>query len=180
MFNYWFLLFFVSGTIGLILLVKKSVKRGSLVAEETLPEDASLPKITVDLEKLEIQTKKILEKLLRRCRIIILRLDNNVTKVLKNLKKEAEERKDFSVTKLNEYTCNSEDNTISVLEVNYIESVQSNPTVETCLKLAKIYKSRNDLNTCHALLFRAWEINKEDKMLKEFVKDIYEESTSKK
>lgn len=161
------------------MLVKKSAKKTSLQEQEISTEESIKPKASIDLEKIELQTKKILEKLLRRCRIIILRLDNNVTKVLKNLKKEAEEKKSFSVSKLNEYNCDAEDNTLCVLESKYIESFQSNPNVEICLKLAKIYKGRNDLNTLHALLFKAWDINKDDESLKSFLKNIYEESIPK-
>ncbi len=180
MFNYWFLLFFIIGTIGLILLVKKSIRKGVLNEQEKTEEEVKASKVKIDLDKVEAQTKKMLEKFLRRCRIIILRLDNTVTKVLKNLKKETEEKKSFNVSSLSDYDFAKEEETVSMLEISYIDSIKNNPTIEGCLKLAEIYKNKEDFNTCHALLFKAWEIDKDDEKLQKVLKEYYAKGTSKK
>lgn len=181
MFNYWFLLLFVIGSLGLVLLIKNSAKKGyfhETASELKTSEDNS--KIKLDLEKLEDHTRKILEKLLRRCRIIILRLDNNVTKILKNLKNTVNDKKTFSVSSLCDCDFDKDEDAINILEINYIESLQNNPTVEGYLKLAEIYKGKEDLNTCHALLFKAWEINHQDDGLKKFLIKLYPRDAFKK
>jgi hypothetical protein len=111
----------------------------------------------INLEEIEKKIVITLEKILKRLRILVLRMDNSLSIFLKKLRSQKNEEKIFSVSKLTSYevTSDSDRETTRILEINYLESVKSNPNMESFLKLAELYMNCKDFNSCRALLYKA-------------------------
>jgi hypothetical protein len=155
MFDYWFLLALIIGTIGLFTIINKKIKSKEIDLSKNEDDLFNFKLKKVKLEELENKTLLFLEKMLRRLRIVILRIDNSLSKSLKNLKAQKNDEKIFSVSKLTSYEIKTDKDATKVLEINYLESVKSNPDIESCLKLAELYMDSRDFNSCHALLYKA-------------------------
>jgi len=167
MFDYWFLLALIIGTIGLFTIINKKIKSKEIDLSKNEDDLFNFKLKKVKLEELENKTLLFLEKMLRRLRIVILRIDNSLSKSLKNLKAQKNDEKIFSVSKLTSYEIKTDKDATKVLEINYLESIKSNPDVESCLKLAELYMDSRDFNSCHALLYKAWtQDNSNEKLLK--------------
>ena len=167
MFDYWFLLALIIGTIGLFTIINKKIKSKEIDLSKTEDNLFNIKIKKVKLEEIENKTLKFLEKMLQRFRVVILRIDNSLSKSLKNLKAQKNDEKIFSVSKLTSYEIRTDKDATKVLEINYLESVKSNPDIESCLKLAELYMDCRDFNSCHALLYKAWlQDNRNEKLLK--------------
>jgi hypothetical protein len=155
MFDYWFLLALVIGTIGLFTIINKKIKSKEIDLSKNEGDLFDFKIKKVKLEELENKTLLFLEKILRRFRVVVLKIDNSLSKSLKKLKAQKNDEKIFSVSKLTSYEIKTDKDATKVLEINYLESIKSNPDIESCLKLAELYMDCRDFNSCHALLYKA-------------------------
>ena len=174
MFDYWFLLTLTLGVIGLFWVVSKKIQLNEIQNLNENPKLFNIKIKKINLEEIEKKIVITLEKILKRLRILVLRMDNSLSIFLKKLRSQKNEEKIFSVSKLTSYEVisDSEIETTRVLEINYLESIKSNPNVENLLKLAELYMNCKDFNSCHALLYRAWEIDKVNDKLLKLAKDL--------
>ncbi len=176
MFNYWFLLALIIGVIGLFTIVNKKIKSKEIdLSKDDNVFNFKIKKIR--LEEIENKTLRFLEKMLQRLRVVILRIDNSLSKSLKNLKAQKNDEKIFSVSKLTSYEIKTDKDATRVLEINYLESVKSNPDIESCLKLAELYMDCRDFNSCHALLYKAWTQDNSNEKLLKLLRDLKELKT---
>jgi hypothetical protein len=157
MFDYWLLLTLTLGVFGLFWIVNKKIKSNEIQNTTDDPKLFDIKIKKINLEEVEKRTVVVLEKMLKRLRILVLRMDNSLSKFLKRLKSQKNEEKIFSVSKLTSYevTSDSDRETTRILEINYLESVKSNPNIESFLKLAELYMNCKDFNSCRALLYKA-------------------------
>lgn len=174
MFNYWFLLTLTLGVFGLFWMVNKKIKSNEI---ENFTDDSKLFDFKIKKIQLEEVEKKVvlaLEKILKRLRILVLRTDNSLSQYLKKLKSQKNDEKIFSVSKLTSYEAisDSERETTRILEINYLESVKSNPNIDSFLKLAELYMNCRDFNSCRALLYKAWEVDNKNEKLYRLLKDL--------
>ena len=174
MFNYWFLLTLTLGVFGLFWMVNKKIKSNEI---ENFTDDSKLFDFKIKKIQLEEVEKKVvlaLEKVLKRLRILVLRTDNSLSQYLKKLKSQKNDEKIFSVSKLTSYEAisDSERETTRILEINYLESVKSNPNIDSFLKLAELYMNCRDFNSCRALLYKAWEVDNKNEKLYRLLKDL--------
>lgn len=176
MFNFWFLLVLLIGVIGLFIIINRNWSKLNNTSDDTNSEKEILKKFKFDfdLEKFEKKTLAIFEKILRRVRVLVLRLDTNVTRSLNSLRHKREEAnlKDFSVTELDTYEIKTDEKTISILETHYLESVNSNPNIETYLKLAELYLKNQDFNSCRAMLINVWKTDKQNEKLNHLISEL--------
>lgn len=172
MFDYWFLLTLTLGVVGLFLVVGKKIQSNENMYSNSKVFDIKIKKVR--LEEIEKKAVLVLERILKRLRILVLRIDNNLSIFLKKLRSQKNEDKIFSVSKLTSYEIISDSNkeTTKILEINYLESIKSNPNIDSFLKLAELYMNCKDFNSCHALLYRAWELDKSNDKLLRLVKDL--------
>ena len=172
MFDYWFLLTLTLGVVGLFLVVGKKIQSNENMYSNSKVFDIKIKKVR--LEEIEKKVVLVLERILKRLRILVLRIDNNLSIFLKKLRSQKNEDKIFSVSKLTSYEIisDSDKETTKILEINYLESIKSNPNVDSFLKLAELYMNCKDFNSCRALLYRAWELDKSNDKLLRLVKDL--------
>lgn len=174
MFDYWLLLTLTVGVVGLFFVVNKKIQANEAECIEKDLDTCNSKIKKINLEDIEKKIVLVLEKMLKRLRVLVLRMDNNISKFLKKLRSQKNEEKIFSVSKLTSYevVSDSERETTRILEINYLESIKSNPNVDSFLKLAELYMNCKDFNSCHALLFKAWEMDKGNEKLLRLMKDL--------
>ena len=174
MFDYWLLLTLTVGVVGLFFVVNKKIQANEAECIKSDLETCNSKIKKINLEEVEKKIVLVLEKMLKRLRVLVLRMDNNISKFLKKLRSQKNEEKIFSVSKLTSYEVisDSERETTRILEINYLESIKSNPNVDSFLKLAELYMNCKDFNSCRALLYRAWELDKSNDKLLRLVKDL--------
>jgi hypothetical protein len=177
MFDYWFLLALVIGTIGLFTIINKKIKSKEIDLSKNEGDLFDFKIKKVKLEELENKTLLFLEKILRRFRVVVLKIDNSLSKSLKKLKAQKNDEKIFSVSKLTSYEIKTDKDATKVLEINYLESIKSNPDIESCLKLAELYMDCRDFNSCHALLYKAWSQDNHNEKLLKLLRDLKELKT---
>ncbi len=173
MFDYWLLLTLTLGIIGLFVIVNKNIHKGK-DTEETETKNSILRIKNVNVEEIEKKFVLALEKALKRLRVLVLRTDNGLSKFLKKIRSQKNEKDIFSFSKLTSYevVSDSDRETTRILEINYLESVKSNPNIDNYLKLAELYMNCKDFNSCHALLYKAWELDKSNDRLLKMLKDL--------
>jgi len=173
MFDYWLLLTLTLGIIGLFVIVNKNINKEKDIEEINVKKDILRIK-NVNIEEIEKKFVLTLEKILKRLRVLVLRTDNGLSKSLKKIRSQKNEKDIFSISKLTSYEVisDSDKETTRVLEINYLESVKSNPNVDNYLKLAELYMNCKDFNSCHALLYKAWELDKSNERLLKMMKDL--------
>ena len=159
---------------GLFWVVSKKIQLNEIQNLNENPKLFNIKIKKINLEEIEKKIVITLEKILKRLRILVLRMDNSLSTFLKKLRSQKNEEKIFSVSKLTSYEVisDSERETTRILEINYLESVKSNPNTENLLKLAELYMNCKDFNSCHALLYRAWEMDKTNDKLLKLAKDL--------
>ncbi len=186
MFNFIFLLLIVVGVIGIIYIYKKYrldiQKDLEKITSSSMNPWHKWHKIinTEKLDKLENSLSNFLEKILRRSRVIVLRIDNNLSQSLTSIKKKQTEQqeKQISISDLNEISL-PKAKTISSKtkkeELSLLDKfITDRNNLESYKNLARFYLNQNEYQNCRHVLLEALIVNPKDKIISDLFVALYE------
>jgi len=186
MFNFIFLLLIIIGVIGIIYIYKKYANDIKEDLEKISSNSNSFwskwQKI-INAEKIDKMESKIvtfLEKVLRRSRVIVLRIDNNLSNKLTVIRKKQNEQqeKQISFSGLNEkdfFKTKTLPNRIKKTELELLEKfINDRNNLDSYKNLARFYLNQNEYRNCRQILLEALTIDPEDKIISDLFVSLYE------
>ena len=186
MFNFIFLLLIIIGVIGIIYIYKKYANDIKEDLEKISSNSNSFwskwQKI-INAEKIDKMESKIvtfLEKILRRSRVIVLRIDNNLSNKLTVIRKKQNEQqeKQISFSGLNKndfFKTKALPNRIKKTELELLENfIVDRNNLESYKNLARFYLNQSEYRNCRNVLLEALTVDPEDKIISDLFVSLYE------
>ena len=185
MFNFIFLLLIVIGIIGIIYIYKKyqtDIKKDLEKLSNSSTTWSKWQKIVniEKLDKLEHTFSNFLEKILRRSRVIVLRLDNNLSQSLDVIKKKKNIRneKHLSFSKITNMSLLKPISTTTKTKKEELmlldRFISDRNNLESYKNLARFYLNQNEYRNCRHILLEALTINPKDKIISDLFVALYE------
>jgi len=192
MFDFVFLFLIVIGVAGIIYIYKKyqqDIKKEFEQKDNILLNNKNKWSKVINmqyLDTIESHFTNFVEKLLRRSRIIVLRIDNNISKTLNDIKKkkiieqEKLKTKHISFSNLNNVRSSSKTLALNKLkkeELALLEAfINDRNNLESYKNLARFYLNHNEYKNCRNVLLEALAIDPNDKIISDLFVVLYEKT----
>ena len=126
--------------------------------------------------------------MLRRSRIIVLRIDNNISKSLNNIKKrQSIEQEKLKVKHISFSSLNKRHSSSNILALNKIKKeeldlleafINDRNNLESYKNLARFYLNHEEYHNCRNVLLEALSIDPHDKIISDLFVSLYEKIQS--
>jgi len=186
MFNFIFLLLIIIGIIGIIYIYKKYANDIKEDLEKISSNSNSIwskfQKIVnaEKIDKIENKLVILLEKILRRSRVIVLRIDNTISNKLTVIRKKQniQQEKQISFSGLNEKLFFKTKNLPTKVKKTELELlgkfIDDRNNLESYKNLARFYLNQNEYRNCRHILLEALAVDPQDKIISDLFVTLYE------